>query len=347
MVVNGMKFKFSRLGFVSALGLAAATVGLAVPAVRSQSPSTIAIDGSSTVFPITEAVAEEYQRENPDVRITVGVSGTGGGFKKFCAGETQISDASRPIKESEMEACAANGIEYIELPVAFDALTVVVNPNNNWVDSMTIEQLETIWEPEAQGSIERWNQINSSWPDRELNLYGPGADSGTFDYFTEAVMGDSGESRGDYTASEDDNVLVQGVAGDENALGYFGFAYYIENQDKLKAVAIDDGDPSNGEGAVLPSSETVENGTYVPFSRPLFIYVSKQAAEERPEVQQFVQYYLENAPALVGEVGYVSLPEAAYDAAMSNFEDRKTGTLFAGVEPGLKIEDVLRREVNQ
>jgi phosphate transport system substrate-binding protein len=299
----------------------------------------IKIDGSSTVYPISEAVAEEFQKANPGVKVVVGISGTGGGFKKFCNGETDISNASRPILQKEIDACAQNGIEYIELPVAYDALSVVVNPRNGWVACMTVAELKKIWEPDAQGKITRWNQVRPEWPDAPLNLYGAGTDSGTFDYFTEAIVGKAKASRGDYTASEDDNVLVQGVANDQYALGYFGLAYYFENQDKLKAVAID-----NGKGCVLPSEETVRNGTYQPLSRPLFIYVSRKAAD-RPEVEAFVRFYLEKGPALVKQVGYVPLPDAVYQLALKRFEARKVGTLFKGEPPvGLSIEDLLKAE---
>jgi phosphate transport system substrate-binding protein len=299
----------------------------------------IKVDGSSTVYPITEAVGEEFQKLHPDVKVVVGISGTGGGFKKFCNGETDISDASRPILQKEIDTCAQNGIEYIELPVAYDALSVVVNPRNNWVACMTVADLKKIWEPDAQGKITRWNQVRPEWPDAPLNLYGPGTDSGTFDYFTEAIVGKAKASRGDYTASEDDNVLVQGVANDQYALGYFGLAYYFENQDKLKVVAID-----NGKGCVLPSEETVRNGTYQPLSRPLFIYVSRKAAD-RPEVEAFVRFYLEKGPALVKQVGYIPLPDAVYQLALKRFEARKVGTLFKGEPPvGLSIEDLLKAE---
>lgn len=340
MALTPMKFKPNGLRVASGLAAVAATLALAVPAVRSQT-RTISIDGSSTVFPITEAVAEEFQNAKGDaVRVTVGISGSGGGFKKFCNGETDISNASRPIKPSEMEACKENGIQYIELPVAFDALTVVVNPENTWAETMTIEDLETIWEPDAQGSVTQWNQVRSQWPDADLNLYGPGADSGTFDYFTEAVVGESGASRGDYTASEDDNVLVQGVANDPNALGYFGYAYYEANKDRLKAVGIDSGD-----GPVYPSAETVENGTYQPLARPLFVYVNAEAAKDA-QVEEFIEFYIDNAPVLVSEVGYVTLPSRAYNAALQNFRDGKVGTIFGGDEEtiGLSIEEVLQRE---
>lgn len=304
----------------------------------------IKIDGSSTVYPVTEAVAEEFQKANPNVKVVVGISGTGGGFKKFCNGETDISNASRPILQSEMEACAKNGIEYIELPVAYDALSVVVNPQNDWAACMTVADLKKIWEPEAQGKITRWNQVRPEWPDAPLNLYGPGTDSGTFDYFTEAIVGKARASRGDYTASEDDNVLVQGVANDPYALGYFGLAYYRENQDKLKVVAIDDGNDANGKGCVLPSEQTVRDGTYQPLSRPIFIYVNRKAAD-RPEVEAFVQFYLTQGPALVRQVGYIPLTDEIYQLALQRFQARRVGTVFGG-EPkvGVKLEDLLKAE---
>jgi phosphate transport system substrate-binding protein len=265
---------------------------------------SVAIDGSSTVFPISEAVAEEFQIANPGVRVTVGISGTGGGFKKFCAGETDISDASRPIKETEIEACAANGIEPIQLSVAWDGLTVVRNPANDWATCMTVDELKRVWQPGS--SITRWSEVRPDWPDTEIELYGPDTDSGTFDYFTEAIVGEEDASRDDYTASADDNVLVVGVEGDAGSLGYFGFAYYEESADKLGAVAVD-----NGAGCVLPSRETIESGTYAPLSRPMFIYV-KPDALARPEVRAFVDFYIENAPTLVPEVGYVPLTEGQY-----------------------------------
>jgi phosphate transport system substrate-binding protein len=341
MLVKKMKFKLNRFSVVSAIALVTATVGLSVSAVRSQSPSTVKVDGSSTVFPITEAVAEDFQQQKQGaVRVTVGVSGTGGGFKKFCRGETEISNASRPILEKEMAACKKAGIQYIELPVAYDALTVVVSPSNNWAKSMTVAELKKIWEPAAQGKVTNWSQVRQGWPDAPMKLFGAGADSGTFDYFTEAIVGKSKSSRTDYTASEDDNVLVQGVSRDKNALGYFGYAYYAANQGKLKAVAID-----NGKGsAVLPSKQTVENGNYQPLSRPIFIYVNAKAAE-RDEVKQFVEYYLSNAPKLVSEVQYVPLPAKAYSTAMDHFQKRRIGTVFGGKEAvGLRIEELQQRE---
>jgi phosphate transport system substrate-binding protein len=319
-------------------------------ALTTELAGDILVDGSSTVYPITEAMAEEFQKQHPNVRVTVGISGTGGGFKKFCAGETAISDASRPIKPTEVELCKQNGIEYIELPVAYDGLAVMVNPQNDWVDFMTVEELKKIWEPAAQGQITRWNQIRPEWPDKELHLYGAGVDSGTYDYFTEAIVGKEGSSRGDFQASEDDNVLVQGIASDPLALGFFGLAYYEENQDKLKLVAIDDGNPDNGEGPILPSQETVQNGTYQPLSRPLFIYVSKAAAE-RPEVQAFVRFYLDpaNARTLVREVGYIPLPDQVYQLAFERFEQRTLGSIFAGAgsQVGVTLEELLQKEQEQ
>ncbi|WP_346291031.1 PstS family phosphate ABC transporter substrate-binding protein [Sphaerothrix gracilis] len=289
----------------------------------SELSGSIAIDGSSTVFPISEAMAEEFQKANPGVQITVGASGTGGGFEKFCNGETQISDASREVKPEEIENCEANGIEMIELPVATDALTVVVNPDNDWVQCLTIDQLNTIWSPEAEGTVENWNQVDPSFPDAPLVLYGPGTDSGTFDYFTEEINGEEGASRSDYTASEDDNVLVQGVAGDTNALGYFGYAYYFENQDSMKAVAID-----SGEGCVEPSEENVLEGNYTPLSRPLRIYVSKQAAEENEAVQAFVDFYLDPAnKEYVADTGYVPMADEKYSEAQGKFESGEVKTV--------------------
>jgi len=270
----------------------------------------VSIDGSSTVFPISEAMAEEFQIANPGVRVTVGISGTGGGFKKFCGGETDISDASRPIKQSEMELCAENGIEAIEIPVAWDGLTVVRNPANDWATCMTVDELARLWQPGS--TIERWNQIRSDWPDEEIVLYGPDTDSGTFDYFTDAIVGEEDASRDDYTASADDNVLVVGVEGDAGSLGYFGFAYYEESSDRLGAVAVD-----NGSGCVGPSRETIENGTYAPLSRPMFIYV-KPDALAKPQVKAFVEFYLNNATALVPEVGYVPFANEKYEELLGS-----------------------------
>ena len=307
-------------------------------------PASITIDGSSTVFPISEAVAEEFQSSHPDVRVTVGISGTGGGFQRFCRGETDISDASRPIRPSEIEACAKAGIEYIELPVAYDGLTVVVNPKNTWATSTTVEELKKLWSPEAQGKITRWNQVRPSWPDREIHLFGPGVDSGTYDYFTEAVVGKEGASRGDFTSSEDDNVIVQGVASDELALGFVPLAYVEQNRERLKLVPVDDGTPDNGDGPISPSVDTVRTGTYQPLSRPLFIYVSRAAAD-RPEVQAFVASYF-TQPGLMREVGYIELTPEIYQLAQKHFDNRRVGTAFGegGSQVGLKLEDLLERE---
>lgn len=275
----------------------------------------IAIDGSSTVYPITEGVAEEFRSVHPQVHVTVGISGTGGGFEKFCNGELDISDASRAIKDSEKEACTAVAIEYEEFLVGLDGLSVVVNPANDFVTCLTTEQLKTMWD--TASTVDNWNQVDPSFPDQPLTLYGPGTDSGTFDFFTEVINGESQRSRSDFTASEDDNVLVQGISSDPNALGYFGLAYYIENQDQLKAVEID-----GGEGCVAPSVETVNSGEYAPLSRPLYIYPRKDSLE-RPEVLAFVDFYLTEAPGLVNEVGYVAVPQDMYDEALTRLEAYK------------------------
>lgn len=275
---------------------------------------TIKVDGSSTVFPITEAVAEEFRAVQPDVKVTIGVSGTGGGFQKFSRGETNISNASRPIKDKEIEACVANNITYIELEVAYDGLAVLVNPENTWVDSFTVEELKKIWEPEAQGKIMKWNQIRPEWPNEEIHLYGPGVASGTYDYFTEAIVGKSGSSRGDFTASEDDHVLVQGIAGDKFSLGFFGLAYYAENQDKLTLIGL-----HNGTEVVKPTVETVSNGTYSPLSRPLFIYVNSTSVKS-PEVIEFINYYIDNASELSEDAGYIPLPKELYSKQKEKFK---------------------------
>jgi phosphate transport system substrate-binding protein len=289
---------------------------------------TIQIDGSSTVYPVTEAVAEEFRAEQPDVKVTVGVSGTGGGFKKFVRGEIDINDASRSIKEEEAAQAKESNITYEELSITYDGLTVVVNPKNTWVKDITVAELKKIWEPEAQNKIKKWNQIRPEWPDQEIHLYGAGVESGTYDYFTEAIVGKSHSSRGDYTASEDDNVLVQGVSTDANALGFFGFAYFQENKDKLKAVPVDDQNDANGKGAILPSVETVKDGTYAPLSRPLFLYVNSKAAA-RPEVVAFINFYLDNAAELSGEVGYIPLTDE---------ENKKQKAKFAAFVEGAKAQ---------
>ncbi|MEO6458020.1 MAG: PstS family phosphate ABC transporter substrate-binding protein [Chloroflexia bacterium] len=301
----------------------------------------VIIDGSSTVYPITAAAAEEFNQYAPNVRVPVGISGTGGGFKKFCAGESDISDASRPISVSEVKACADKQIQYIELPVAYDGLAVVVHPQNTWVDNLTVAELKKMWEPAAQGKITNWNQIRTSFPNRPLKLFGAGTDSGTFDYFTEAIVGTAKSSRGDFQASEDDNVLVQGVSGDVNALGYFGFAYYGENASKLKLVPIKATDTAS---AIAPSIDTVKSGAYQPLSRPLFIYV-KKASMARPEVKMFVNFYLSKSftPLIqTREVGYIALTDELYKAIADRAKFEVVGTLFPkGNEVGATLDRYL------
>lgn len=301
----------------------------------------VRIDGSSTVFPITEAVAEEFMRANRNARVTVGVSGTGGGFEKFLRGETNINNASRPIKPSELQLAEEAGIEFIELPVAYDGLAVVTNPSNDFASCLTADELKQIWQPNSE--VDTWSDIRSEWPDEEIHLYGPGTASGTYDYFTEAIVGESGASRTDYTASEDDNVLVQGVSGDENALGFFGLAYYENNADQLKLVGVDDGNPENGEGCIEPSVETIEQGSYQPLSRPLFIYVNAADADNAG-VNSFVKFYLQHVGDLAEDVGYIGLSENAYDLALSRFENRVTGSLFQDREDavGANIQKLLQ-----
>lgn len=325
-------FRFSA--FAAAMFLSASmTTGTA-----NASP-IVKIDGSSTVFPITEAVAEDFQiAKRGAIRVTVGISGTGGGFKKFCRNEIDIVNASRPITPMEMEACKQEGVQYIEMPIAFDALTVVVNPKNTWSKTITVEELKKIWEPGAQGKITNWNQINPAWPDKKIKLYGPGADSGTFEYFTEAVVGKAKSSRGDFTASEDDNVLVQGVASDIYALGFFGFAYYIENIKKINAVAVD-----NGNGGVLPSAATVEDNSYKPLSRPIFIYINAKSVD-KPEISEFVNFYMKNAPELVTEVKYFPLSKEVYNLNIEHLNKKKVGTVFKGSGINIKLEEILKLE---
>lgn len=332
----------------AAVGAVLLAVGLLAGCGKPQEgrlSGTIKMDGSSTVYPITEAVAEEFGKQNASVKTTVGISGTGGGMKKLSAGEIDIADASRPIKGSEVEMCKRGGIEYIELPIAYDALSVVVNPRNTWCSSMTVRELKRLWEPAAQGKITRWSQVRPGWPNSPIRLFGAGVDSGTYDYFTEAVVGKEHTSRGDFTSSEDDNVLVQGVAQDVNALAFFGVAYYEENKQKLKAVAIDDENPANGRGPQLPTRENVEKGTYQPLSRPLFIYVNRKSAD-RPEVQEFVRFYLANAGRLAEEVGYIALPAEVYKLAQERFDKRIVGSVFGGKgsQVGVKLTDLLKAE---
>jgi phosphate transport system substrate-binding protein len=326
-----MRFKRSTaiLGVVSMLA-----TSLTVMPAYSQGAKVVKADGSSTVFPITEAAAADFQKTQKSVRVTVGTSGTGGGFKKFCRGEIDIANASRPILQKEIDVCKKAGINYIEIPVAFDGITVVVNPANNWAGRLTTAELKKIWEAAAQGKIKNWNQVYPSFPNQPIKLFGPGTNSGTFDYFTEAINGKAKSSRGDYTASEDDNVLVQGVSRDKGALGYFGYAYYAENQKKVKAVAINN---------VLPSEATIKSGKYNPLSRPLFIYVSAKSAQ-KPEVKAFVENYIKNGAKYSKEAKYVSLPSSAYTAALAKFRANKVGTVFGGKEEiGASISEILRR----
>ncbi|MBW4551881.1 MAG: PstS family phosphate ABC transporter substrate-binding protein [Aphanocapsa sp. GSE-SYN-MK-11-07L] len=325
-----------KLAAIATLCATASLLGCA----QSPPAGPVSVDGSSTVFPITEAIAKAYnQAQGDQVKVVAATSGTGGGFKKFCAGETDINDASRPINQEEMKLCDQAGVRYVELPIAFDALTVVVNPKNTWAEDITVAELKTMWEPAAQAKITNWQQVRSSWPKQPLRLFGPGKDSGTFDYFTEVIVGGDG-SRTDYVASEDDNTLVQGVGQDPNALGYFGFAYYEAQGAKLKAVAID-----GGKGPVLPSRATVEKAQYQPLARPLFIYVNAKAAQDKPQVQSYVEFYLKNAPQVVSTVGYIPLSEDGYRLATIHFERGKVGTVFGGQpQPDLTLAELLRKQ---
>ena len=329
-------FKQSKL--VSALAIA----GVALFGAQAAQAQVIKIDGSSTVYPITEAVAEEFQKAKKNaIKVTVGISGTGGGFKKFCRDETDISNASRPITAKEMEDCKAAGVQYVEMPVAFDALTVVINPKNTFLKQITVAELKAMWEPAAQGKITKWNQVNPAWPDAPIKLFGAGADSGTFEYFTEATVGKAKSSRGDYTASEDDNVLVQGVSRDVNAIGYFGYAYYAENMARLKALPIVN---PKTDKAVAPAEKTVIDGTYQPLSRPIFVYV-KVKSLDKPEVKEFIEFYMKNASKLTQEVKYVPLPANAYTGNLEHIAKKKYGSVFGGKnEVGITIEELMKRE---
>jgi phosphate transport system substrate-binding protein len=301
----------------------------------------VEIDGSSTVFPISEAAADQFRKSYADVKVTVGVSGTGGGFKRFSQGDTDISDASRPIKHAEFEQCQAANVEFIELPVAYDGLTIVVNPKNDWVTELSVDQLTKIFG--GEGAAEKWSDVNPEWPTSKIKIYAPGADSGTFDYFKEVVAEKEGSLRSDMSVSEDDNVLVTGVAGEKSAIGFFGAAYFFENKDKLKAVKITN--PGMGEG-VLPTAETIESGEYAPFSRPLFIYVNS-ASMKRPEMKKFVEFYLDNAASLSVTAGYVALPEEIYATAKKHLADRLTGTHYltaAGEKLSGSLPEVYKAE---
>lgn len=319
-----------------------ARTGSSAPA--SAGPSLISLDGSSTVFPISEAVAEEFQKVGKGTKVTVGISGTGGGFQKFCRGETDISDASRPISATEVEACGKAGIQYIELPIAYDGIAIAVNPKNSAIDKITTAELKTLFAPDAQGKVSKWSQVRKGWPDKEVHLFGAGVDSGTYDYFTEAINGKAKSSRGDFTSSEDDNVLVQGISNDEGALGFIPFAYYEGNKGKLKLVPVDDGKKENGDGAILPSAETIKNGTYQPLSRPIFIYISTKA-NAKPEVAKFVSYYLTSAEKLVREVGYVPLGAEIYKLVNDRYAKKTIGSAFTGKNTvGVTLDQLLAAE---
>ncbi len=323
-----------NVGKLSIAAVVAGTFAFSNPATAAV--DIIKIDGSSTVYPITEAVAEEFQIAT-GIKVTVGVSGTGGGFKKFCRGDTVISGASRPIKAKEAKKCADAGIEFIEVPVAYDAVTVVINKSNDWAKEMSPEELKKMWEPAAQGKIMSWSQVRAGWPDTPLKLYGPGADSGTFDYFTESIIEKSKAIRGDFTASEDDNVLVQGVAGDKGGIGYFGLAYYEENKNKLDAVAV-----KNAAGKfVLPSLETTMDGSYNPLARPLFIYLNATKAAFDPNVKKFIEYYLKHAGKMAQEVGYIPFSKDEYKAIEDHYKGLKTGTAFEKPAIGLSVKQML------
>lgn len=333
MTLNG-KHVLLGLSMMSLAALAACGGTSSESASSGDSVSGQAIaDGSSTVAPITIAAAEQFQASTPNVNISVGTSGSGGGFKKFCAGETDISNASRPIKQKEIDACAEAGIEFVELPVAFDGLAVVTNTENDWAECLTVAELNTMWNADAEGTVTNWSDVRADFPSEPLALYAPGTDSGTFDYFNEAIL-DEDDIRADFTPSEDDNVIVNGVSGGKGGMGFFGLAYFEENANILNLVEID-----NGDGCIAPSTETVANGTYVPLARPLFIYV-KVASADKPEVQNFVDFYLDNAADLAASVGYIGLPDDAYAKIEELWEARTPGSRFQDVAPGTPIGDL-------
>ncbi len=303
----------------------------------------VRVDGSSTVYPVTEAVAEEYMAEFSSAKLTIGVSGTGGGFKKMLRREVDITNASRPITKKEVAQLKEKNIDFLEFPVAYDGLAIVTHPGNTFIDYITVAELKKIWSPEAQGNITRWNQIRAEWPDEEIHLFGAGTASGTFDYFTEAVVGKARSSRGDYTASEDDNVLVQGVSTDPYALGFFGIEYYLQNKDRLKLIPVDDQNDENGKGPVYPSTETIKDGTYQPLSRPLFVYVLKESLTKET-VKSFMDFYLDNVSGLVQDVGYISLSNETYALLNKRLQEQKTGSSFVNLESnvGIKLEEILK-----
>ena len=312
------------------------SLGMLPTSLIAATNDIVKVDGSSTVYPITEAVAEEFQIATR-IKVTVGVSGTGGGFKKFCRGETAVSNASRPIKLNEIKKCKDAGIKFIELPIAYDAISVVINKKNDWAKEMTTTELKKMWEPAAQGKITKWSQIRDGWPDKPLRLYGPGADSGTFDYFTEAVIEESKAIRGDFTASEDDNVLVKGVSGDKGGIAYFGLAYYEENKNLLKAVAI-----KNKKGNfIIPELKTIMNGSYNPLSRPLFIYINAEKVNSDPKVKKFVEFYIKHAATLSEEVGYVPFSKEEYAAITNHYKTQQVGSAYKEPKIGLSVKQIL------
>ncbi|NEQ39291.1 MAG: PstS family phosphate ABC transporter substrate-binding protein [Okeania sp. SIO3I5] len=332
VLVNGLKKKTLTIGVALILSACGSS--------QLKQPQPIKIDGSSTVYPITQKIVEKFNAtDKPDVEVSASFSGTGGGFKKFCAGETDINNASRPILLDEMETCKRNQISYIELPIGFDALSIVVNQANTWAKDITVAELAKMWGPEAQRKITKWNQVRSSWPDQPLQLFGPGADSGTYDYFSEAIVGKGKATRSDYIASEDDEVLAQGVSNNPNALGYFGFAYYVENRDKLKSLGVD-----SGNGPVLPTKSSVEQAQYQPLARPLFIYVNAVSAQNNPLMNEFVDFYMKNAQKAVTIVGYIPFQEDDYMKLYRNYHKTKVGTVFGGeAQLNLTIYEVLTK----
>jgi phosphate transport system substrate-binding protein len=298
-------------------------------------------DGSSTVGPITMRVAQAFQGDYPNITVATAISGTGGGFRTFCAGETDISNASRPINGEESDLCQQNNIEFVELPIAFDGIAVVVHPENQFVSCLTAEELKALWQPAAERAVTHWQQLRPDFPDEPIALFGPGLDSGTYDYFTQAIVGSEGESRTDFFPSEDDNVLVDGIAADTNALGFFGYSYYDENRDRLKLVAVD-----SGNGCVEPNTETVARGLYQPLSRPLFIYINHAHIQSKDEISAFVSFYLAHAPSLVDDVGYIPLTDQLYQLAQARYNQRTTGSVFEGLGStvGVSLADLLARE---
>ncbi len=310
------------------------------PTKETELSGSIAVAGSSTVFPISEAIGEEFSKAHLGVRVNVASTGTGAGFRAICAGDTQISDASRPVKQSELDTCAEQDIELIEVPVAFDALSVVVHPDNDWASCLSIEELAGIFGPEAQDSVTNWNQVRPDFPDSKLRLYGPSTASGTFDYFTAAVVGEEGAHRGDLDLiTEEDPLIARGVNGSEGGLGYFGLAYYTQYRELVKGVEIRN--PGTGE-CVEPSPVNVENGSYQPLARPIFIYVRADLLDSQPELAAFVDFFLDNAAAIIPDVGYVALPASVYDWARERISNRVAGSVFNQVEPGVSITDALR-----